>query len=196
MNGRDWTALALMAPGSRTSAIATRPWARSAARQGGRRVPDQPRRQQVTQSLGGVTTGQLPYSRDTIAEFEFLSNRFDATQGRSRACRSTRHQVGHEPAGGTFSGSTSAMTLQRENPSPRRCSVSPLAVRRYVRRPGESRPVHYFADFEYEREPRPSSGRRPTRASTWRWRATSTKKLAAGGSTTDLAAHGCMVRAT
>ena len=37
--------------------------------------------QQITSNLG---TGNQPrYSRDAIAEFQFISNRFDATQGRS-----------------------------------------------------------------------------------------------------------------
>ena len=37
--------------------------------------------QQVTQMLG--TGDQSRYSQDAIAEFQFVSNRFDATQGRS-----------------------------------------------------------------------------------------------------------------
>ena len=36
---------------------------------------------QVTSNLG--TGNQSRYSNDSIAEFEFISNRFDATQGRS-----------------------------------------------------------------------------------------------------------------
>ena len=39
--------------------------------------------QQVTNSIAGSNFGQPRYSRDSIAEFEFVSNRFDATQGRS-----------------------------------------------------------------------------------------------------------------
>ena len=37
--------------------------------------------QQVTANLG--TGNQSRYSNDSIAEFQFISNRFDATQGRS-----------------------------------------------------------------------------------------------------------------
>ena len=39
--------------------------------------------QQVGNTLGALN--QPRFSRDTIAEFEFVSNRFDATQGRSPA---------------------------------------------------------------------------------------------------------------
>ena len=37
------------------------------------------------------------YSQDSIAEFQFISNRFDATQGRSSGAGERDHQVGHQP---------------------------------------------------------------------------------------------------
>ncbi len=43
--------------------------------------------QQVTSTISATGFGQPHYARDSIAEFEFVSNRFDATQGRSAACR-------------------------------------------------------------------------------------------------------------
>ncbi len=39
--------------------------------------------QQVTSTISATGFGQPHYARDSIAEFEFVSNRFDATQGRS-----------------------------------------------------------------------------------------------------------------
>ena len=80
--GRNWLALAMLAPGSRTTpgTVNTNP------------LPDRNDGevreyqlnidgQQVTQDLG---TGVQPrYSQDSIAEFQFISNRFDATMGRS-----------------------------------------------------------------------------------------------------------------
>ena len=79
--GRNWMALALLAPGSRTSSTnATAP------------LPDRNNGevrefqlnldgQQISSELG--TGGQPRFSQDSIAEFQFISNRFDATQGRS-----------------------------------------------------------------------------------------------------------------
>src|SRR5215204_5554534 len=80
--GRNWMALALLAPGSRTSSTnATSPLP---DRNGGevREYQTNLDGMQVTNSLGGG--GQPAFSQEMIAEFQFISNRFDATQGRSQ----------------------------------------------------------------------------------------------------------------
>src|SRR4029453_16422456 len=77
VNGRNWMALALLAPGSRTLAVnATTPLP---DRNGGEAREFQLNMdgQQVSADIG--TGGQPRYSQDSIAEFQFLSNRFDAT---------------------------------------------------------------------------------------------------------------------
>ena len=81
MNGRNWIGLALLAPGSKTLAVnATTPLP---DRNGGEAREFQLNMdgQQVSADIG--TGGQPRFSQDSIAEFQFLSNRFDATQGRS-----------------------------------------------------------------------------------------------------------------
>jgi hypothetical protein len=83
--GNQWMALALLAPGNRTTAIGDEPV----------QVPreDNPDfalnldGQQVGNTIGALN--QPRYSRAAIAEFEFVSNRFDATQGRSPAAMVT-----------------------------------------------------------------------------------------------------------
>jgi hypothetical protein len=78
VQGRDWTALALLAPGNRTTTMGGTPVQdRADVREYQLNVDGQ----QVTQQLG--IGGQPLYSRDSIAEFQFISNRFDAAQGRS-----------------------------------------------------------------------------------------------------------------
>ena len=81
VQGRNWMGLALLAPGSRTaSGNAQAP------------LPDRNNGevrefqlnmdgQQISSELG--TGNQPKFSQDSIAEFQFISNRFDATQGRS-----------------------------------------------------------------------------------------------------------------
>jgi hypothetical protein len=70
--------LALLAPGNRTNAQGATPVQdRGDVREFQLNVDGL----QVTSKLG--TGNQARYSNDSIAEFEFISNRFDATQGRS-----------------------------------------------------------------------------------------------------------------
>jgi hypothetical protein len=75
--GNDWTALALLAPGNRTTTMGGTPVQdRADVREYQLNLDGQ----QVTQTMG--IGGQPLYSRAAIAEFQFISNRFDATQGR------------------------------------------------------------------------------------------------------------------
>ena len=102
VNGRDWTSLALLAPGNRTNAAGTgTPVQDRAAGRDMREFQLNLDGQQVTGQLG--PGGQPRFSRDSIAEFQFISNRFDATQGRS-----TGVQVNAITKSGTnrFSGSS------------------------------------------------------------------------------------------
>jgi len=73
--------LALLAPGNRTTAMGGAPVQDRTAGRDLREFQLNLDGQQVTGQLG--PGGQPRYSRDSIAEFQFISNRFDATQGRS-----------------------------------------------------------------------------------------------------------------
>ena len=80
--GRNWMSLALLAPGNRTNDQGSLPVQdRVDVREFQLNVDGL----QVTSNLG--TGNQSRYSNDAIAEFQFISNRFDATQGARRACR-------------------------------------------------------------------------------------------------------------
>src|SRR5258706_11692731 len=85
VNGRNWISLALTAQGSRTNANATGVGAQTPLpdRNGGEAREFQLNidGQQVSADIG--TGGQPKYSQDSISEFQFISNRFDATMGRS-----------------------------------------------------------------------------------------------------------------
>ena len=77
LNGRNWMDLAMLAPGSRQNASGGVPQ----LRQGMSQINIDG--QQVTNNYIGLGDDQPRFSRDSIAEFELLTNRFDATQGRS-----------------------------------------------------------------------------------------------------------------
>src|SRR6267143_2168098 len=76
--GRNWIALALLSPGNRTNGQGLTP---VEDRVDVRAFQLNVDGQQITSNLG--TGNQARYSNDSIAEFQFISNRFDATQGRS-----------------------------------------------------------------------------------------------------------------
>src|SRR5689334_3502784 len=84
VQGRNWMALAMLAPGSRmTSDSQNTPIANRGAAGDVRQFQFNLDGQQVTSEMG---FGNQPrYSQDSIGEFQFISNRFDATMGRSSA---------------------------------------------------------------------------------------------------------------
>lgn len=91
VNGRNWMALTMLAPGSRANEVGNSPVGLGAEAGGGMaglrneggyyqlNVDGQ----NVTQTMAGASFGSPKYSRDAMAEFQFVSGRFDATQGRS-----------------------------------------------------------------------------------------------------------------
>jgi len=100
VQGRQWTALALLAPGNRTTQIGENP---AQDRSDVREFQLNMDGAQVTHNTG--VGGQVRYSRDAIAEFQFISNRFDATQGRSSGVQvNAVSKSGTNAFSGSFSG--------------------------------------------------------------------------------------------
>ena len=147
LNGRNFVDLAMLAPGSRQNTSGD--------------------------ELGGIGTfqlnvdglrvtqnqtanfGQPKYSRDAIAEFEFVSNRFDATQGGSiGSVVNAITKSGTNTFGGTFSGYFRDDRFKAKDFVQRRVlpyqdqQISgtfggPILLNR----------AHFFANYEFEREP-------------------------------------------
>jgi hypothetical protein len=151
LNGRNWQDLSMLAPGHRTNA--------------GGEVPV-PREvgtyqlnidgQQVTQQLApGSLFGQPRLSRDAIAEFEFVANRFDATQGRSSGVQiNAITKSGTNNLSGTFAGYfrhdrfNAADFIQR-----RVLPYSDQQLSATFGGPIRKDRIHFFGNYEYEREP-------------------------------------------
>jgi hypothetical protein len=108
---------------------------------------------QVTANLG--TGNQARYSNDAIAEFQFISNRFDATQGRSSGVQvNADHQIGHNQMNGTFVGSFRDSRWSAVDPVLN--TKVPYKNQQYsgtIGGPIVLNKLHYFANYEYEHQP-------------------------------------------
>ena len=148
INGRNWLDLAMLAPGSRQNA--------SSDTLGGQDYQFQINidGQQVTQVIAGGF-GQPRYSREAIAEFELVTNRFDATQGRSSGSQlNAITKSGTNTPQGTFSGyfrddNFNAKDFFQDRVLPYTNQQLAWTFGGPIRRDR----VHFFATYEYEREP-------------------------------------------
>ena len=154
VQGRNWMALALLAPGSRTSS--TNADTPLPDRNGGevREFQLNLDGQQVTSYVGAG--GEASYSQDSIAEFQFISNRFDATQGRSSGVQvNAVTKSGTNTLSGLFRGNFRDDRFNAKAPHLNRVvPISNQQLSTAVGGPLVRDKLHYFANFEYEREPR------------------------------------------
>lgn len=147
LNGRNWMDLTLLASGARGNASADTPL------QGQGFWQLNVDGQQVTQLLAG--TQQPRYSRDAIAEFEFVSNRFDATQGRSAGVQvNAITKGGTNNFAGTFSGffrddAFNAADFIQNRVIP----YSNQQLSATFGGPIRKDRIHFFGNYEFEHEP-------------------------------------------
>src|SRR6267378_2365755 len=148
--GRNWMSLALLAPGNRTNAEGATPVQdRGDVREFNLNVDGM----QVSANMGAG--GQARYSNDSIAEFQFISNRFDATQGRSSGV-----QVNAITRSGTnlFSGSLIGSFRDSKFNAPdnvlhRVLPYSNQQISGAYGGPIVENKLHFFANYEYEHQP-------------------------------------------
>jgi len=148
--GRNWMSLALLAPGNRTNAQGSLPVQdRGDVREFQLNVDGL----QVTANLG--TGNQARYSEDAIAEFQFISNRFDATQGRSSGVQvNAVTKSGSNNLSGTFVGNFRDSRWNSADPVLN--TKVPYKNQQYsgtVGGPIIRNKLHYFANYEYEHQP-------------------------------------------
>ena len=176
--GRNWMALALLAPGSRTSSTAATAPLPDRNNGEAREFQLNLDGQQISSELG--TGGQPRFSQDSIAEFQFISNRFDATQGRSTGVQvNAISKSGSNRLSGLFRGNFRDTRFQAENPALGR--VVPISNQQYsttLGGPLVQDKLHYFGNFEYEREPRSSIWNTPYPAFNLELKGKVTRKIA------------------
>jgi hypothetical protein len=159
LNGRNWMSLVTMAPGARVNgagASSVTPYSTDTPngnQPGGFQINMDG--QQVTTNWSVVGMGSPHFSRDAIAEFQLVSSRFDATQGRS-----TGVQVNVVSKGGTnrYAGSLSGYfrdsNLNAKDPILNRVvPYSDQQVSGTFGGPIKLDKIHFFGNYEYERSP-------------------------------------------
>ena len=145
VNGRNFMDLTLLAAGSRQNFVAETPAASFQLNVDG---------QQVTQLIA-TSFGQPRFSKDTIAEFEVITNRFDARQGRSTGIQvNAITKSGTNTPSGTFAGyfrdaKFNAADFIQKKVLP--YSDQQLSVT--YGGPIKKDRIHYFLNYEYERSP-------------------------------------------
>jgi hypothetical protein len=98
LNGRNWIDLTMLAAGARQNISSDAPMGGAGNFQ--LNIDGQEVTNNMVQSFG-----QPKFSRDSIAEFEFVANRFDASQGRSMGVQvNAITKSGTNSNAGTFSG--------------------------------------------------------------------------------------------
>ena len=103
------------------------------------------------------------YSRDAIAEFEFIANRFDATQGRSMGVQvNAVTKSGTNTPAGSFSGYFRHDRLNApDHVVGRRLEYANQQLSGTFGGPIRRDRVHFFVNYEYEREPQTSTWTTP-----------------------------------
>jgi hypothetical protein len=177
----------MLAPGARVNAVSEAP------SEFGSTGPSQSRiggdfqlnvdGQQITQLLSGAGNDPQPrFSRDAIAEFELLSSRFDATQGRSSGIQvNVVTKSGTNTPTGSLAGyfrddSLSAADFVANRVLPYQNQQLSGTFGGPIRRDR----VHFFSNYEYEREPQTAVYTTPFPAFNIDLNATTTQHKAGG----------------
>ncbi len=161
VNGRNWLELVQLAPGARGNSAGEAPISRD---NGSFQLNLDG--QQVTSIISASSFGNPRFSRDAIAEFQFVANRFDATQGRSMGV-----QVNAVSKSGTNAFAGSFFGYFRDD----RFNAKDFIVDRVLDYsnqqiggtfggPIKKNRAHFFGYYEWEREPQSISVTTPFRS--------------------------------
>jgi hypothetical protein len=159
LNGRNWMSLVTMAPGARVNgagASSVSPYSTDTPmgnQPGGFQINLDG--QQVTTNWSVVGMGSPHFSRDAIQEFQLVSSRFDATQGRSVGVQlNVVSKSGTNNYVGTLSGYFRDDSLNAKDPVLNRVvPYSDQQISGTFGGPIKQDKLHFFGNYEYERQP-------------------------------------------
>ncbi len=156
VNGRNWMDLTVLAPGSNANAVGESPIALAngaLAHAGDFQLNLDG--QQVSNMMACARWGQPKFSRDAIGQFEFISSRFDATQGRSIGVQiNAVTKAGTNTYTGTLSGFFRDAKMNAEDPIVHRVlPYSNQQISTTFGGPIRKDRAHFFGYYEGEREP-------------------------------------------
>ena len=154
VNGRNFLDLSMLAPGSRANSVSESPLERADTGGGGAAQLNVDG-QQVTDMVSSTGFGQPRYSKDAVAEFEMISNRFDATQGHASMVQvnvvtksgTNRYQGGVSGFFRNDKFNAADFIVQRVLP------YSDQQVSTTFGGPIKKDKLHFFVNYEYERNP-------------------------------------------
>ena len=160
VNGRNFVDLTMMAKGSRANAVVESATPRNNA--GGESQLNVDGQQVTQMTCCQDSFGNPRYSKDSIAEFEVVTNRFDATQGHSSGAQvNAITKSGTNRFSGTLSGyfrsdKFNSADFLAKNPdgSPKVLPYSDQQVSGTFGGPFVKSKLHFFGNYEYERNPR------------------------------------------
>jgi hypothetical protein len=149
LNGRNFVDLSLLAPGSRQNAITND---EPGTGLGSFQLNVDGLRVTQNQTAG---FGQPKYSKDAIAEFEFIANRFDATQGGSSGTLvNAVTKSGTNALSGSFSGYfRNDRFIAKDFVQDRVLPYSDTQLSWTLGGPILKDRAHFFGNYEHEREP-------------------------------------------
>src|SRR5437762_348630 len=111
--------------------------------------------QQITQKIAGSGFGQPRFSRESIAEFQIVTNMFDITQGRSTGIevQAITRSGANTPSGSVYGFFRDAKLNAPDPVANRVLPYSNQQVGGALGGPIVKDKAHFFASYEYEREP-------------------------------------------
>ena len=153
--GRNWMALAMLAPGSRATDVTDSPTGLSGRRSDPGYYQLNMDGVQVTNTMASSFFGNVKFARDSIAEFEFQSSRFDATNGRSMGILLNTVSRGgtNVVTGNGFGYFRHSSMIAADHVSGQSLDYANQQGGFSIGGPLTENDMHYFGYYEGEREP-------------------------------------------